>query len=125
MQDMKQIISSHNKTILESTKIKEKQGKTCNCRDKKSFPLKGQCLQKRVVYEANAEHKSCKKQDTNIGITENEFKTKYNQYTSSFRLNHNPPPPKKKKKNKKQKSTTKKTKINNKKNKKQNSHNFK
>ena len=32
MQNMKQIISSHNKTVLESTKIKEKQGKTCNCK---------------------------------------------------------------------------------------------
>ena len=30
-----------------------------------------------------------KKQDTYIGITENEFKIRYNQHTSSFRLNHN------------------------------------
>ena len=29
-----------------------------------------------------------KKQDTYIGITEKEFKTRYNQHTSSFRLNH-------------------------------------
>ena len=29
-----------------------------------------------------------KKQDTYIGITENEFKTRYNQHTSSCRLNH-------------------------------------
>ena len=38
MQNMKQIISNHNKTVLESTKIKEKQGKTCNCRDKNILP---------------------------------------------------------------------------------------
>ena len=81
MQNMKQIISSHNKTVLESTKI-------CNCRDKKSCPLKGQCLQKGVVYKATVEQKPSKKQDTYIGITENEFKTRYNQHTSSFRLNH-------------------------------------
>ena len=43
------IISNHNKTALESSKIKEKQGKTCNCRDKKYCPLKGQCLQKVTV----------------------------------------------------------------------------
>ena len=62
--------------------MKEKQGKTCNCRNKKSCPLKGQCLQKGMVY------KPSKKQDTYIGITENEFKTRYNQHTSSFRLSH-------------------------------------
>ena len=38
MQNTKQIISSYNKTELESTKIKEKQGKICNCRDKKIVP---------------------------------------------------------------------------------------
>ena len=88
MQNMKEIISNYNKTVLESTKIKEKQGKTCNCRDKKSCPLKGQCLQKGVVYKATVEQKPSKKQDTYIGITENEYKTRYNQHTSSFRLNH-------------------------------------
>ena len=86
IQNMKQIISSHNKTVLESTKIKEKQGKTCNCRDKKSCPLKGQCLQKGVVYKATVEQKPSKKQDTYIGITENEFKTRYNQHTPSLDL---------------------------------------
>ena len=35
--------SPKNKTVLESTKVKESQGKTCNCRDKQSCPLKGQC----------------------------------------------------------------------------------
>ena len=34
------------------------------------------------------EQKPSKKQDTYTGITENEFKTRYNQHTSSFRLNH-------------------------------------
>ena len=85
---MKQIISNQNKTVLESIKLKEKQGKTCNCRHKKSCPLKGQCLQKGVVYKATVEQKPSKKQDTYIGITENEFKTRCNQHTSSFRLNH-------------------------------------
>ena len=85
---MKHIISNHNKTVLESTKVKESQGKTCNCRDKQSCPLNGQCLQRGVVYKATVEQKPSKTQDTYIGITENEFKTRYNQHTSSFRLNH-------------------------------------
>ena len=33
-------------------------------------------------------HISLKIQDTYIGIIENEFKTRYNQHTLSFRLNH-------------------------------------
>ena len=53
-----------------------------------SGPLKGQCLKKGVVYKATVEQKPSKKQDTYIGITENKFKTRYNQHTSSFRLNH-------------------------------------
>ena len=88
MQNMKHIISNHNKTVLESTKVKESQGKTCNCRDKQSCPLNGQCLQRGVVYKATVEQIPSKTQDTYIGITENEFKTRYNQHTSSFRLNH-------------------------------------
>ena len=41
-----------------------------------------------MVYKATVEQKPSKKQDIYIGITENEFKTRYNQHTSSFRLNH-------------------------------------
>ena len=42
-----------------------------------------------VIYKTTVEEKaSKKKQDTFIGITENEFKTRYNQHTSSFSLNH-------------------------------------
>ena len=70
-----------NRKIISTT---TKQGKTCNCRDKKSYPLKGQCLLKVVVYRATIEQKPSKKQDNYIGITENDFKTRYNQHTSSF-----------------------------------------
>ena len=64
MQNMKHIISNHNKTVLESTKVKESQGKTCNCRDKQSCPLNGQCLQRGVVYKATVEQIPSKTQDT-------------------------------------------------------------
>ena len=74
MQNRKQIISNHNKTVLESTKVKESQGKTCNCRDKQSCPLKGQCLQRGVVYKATVGQKPSKTQDTYIGITEKSSK---------------------------------------------------
>ena len=59
MESMKQMISSQNKTILESTKMKENKEKPAT--DKKSCPLKGQCLQKGVVYKATVEQKPWKK----------------------------------------------------------------
>ena len=41
-----------------------------------------------VVYQATVVQKYTNQKDTYIGITENEFKTRYNQHTSSFRLPH-------------------------------------
>ena len=82
----KQIINSHNKTILNSAA--ENNNKLCNCREKNSCPLNGKCLQKGVVYQATVVQKHTNQKDTYIGITENEFKTRYNQHTSSLRLPH-------------------------------------
>ena len=46
------------------------------------------CLQKGVVYQATVTQTNTMREDIYIGITENEFKTRYNQHTSSFRLSH-------------------------------------
>ena len=86
MNNVQQIINSHNKTIL--TSAAENNSKLCNCREKNSCPLNGKCLQKGVVYQATVVQKYTNQKDTYIGITENEFKTRYNQHTSSFRLPH-------------------------------------
>ena len=65
MQNMKQIISSHNKSVFESIKKKEKnKEKLATAGIKKSCPIKGQCLQKEVVYKATVEQKPSIKQDT-------------------------------------------------------------
>ena len=42
MNNVQQIINSHNKTILTSTA--ENNNKLCNCREKNSCPLNGKCL---------------------------------------------------------------------------------
>ena len=76
----------NNKTIL--TSAAENNSKLCNCIEKNSCPLNGKCLQKGVVYQATVVQKYTNQKDTYIGITENEFKTRYNQHTSSFRLPH-------------------------------------
>ena len=90
MKNIETIIASHNKKIL-NTHEKEpgaKQTSTdlCNCRNKDSCPLKNECLQKSVIYEAKVTQDST--ENTYIGVTENTFKTRYNAHTSSFKLPH-------------------------------------
>ena len=75
-------------TILSKEKIKEEQLKLCNCRNRTLCPLQGNCLQKGVVYQATVTQTNTMREDIYIGIIENEFKTRYNQHTSSFRLSH-------------------------------------
>ena len=86
MNNVQQIINSHNKTIL--TSAAENNSKLCKCREKNSCPINGKCLQKGVVYKATVVQKHTNQKDAYIGITENEFKTRYKQHTSSFRLPH-------------------------------------
>ena len=69
-------------------KIKEEQIKLCNCRNRTFCPLQGNCLQKGVVYQAIVTQTNTMREDIYIGITENEFKTRNKQHTSSFRLSH-------------------------------------
>ena len=61
----------------------------CNCRQKKnSCPLDGKCLTKCAVYKATVTETDTKKQETYIGLTENEVKTRFNPHKSSFKLEH-------------------------------------
>ena len=88
MNNIHQIITSHNKTVLSNEKSEAEQTRQCNCRNKTSCPLQGKCLQKGVIYQATIMQSNTGKQDTYIGVTENEFKTRYNQHTSSFKFEH-------------------------------------
>ena len=67
--------------------------KLCNCRQKKQqknyCPLDGLCLTKCVVYKATVTETTSNNQETYIGLTENEFKTRFNLHKSSFKLKHN------------------------------------
>ena len=82
MQNMKQIINQHNAKILEPKEDKNQEERTCNCRDKKSCPLDGNCLKQCVVYQATVTTEDEKK--IYIGQTEEEFKTRYNNHKKSF-----------------------------------------
>ena len=88
MSNIKQSIANHNKTILSKEKIKEKQIKLCIGSNRTLCPLQGNCLSKGVVYQTTVTQTNTMREDIYKGTTENEFKTRYNQHTSSFRISH-------------------------------------
>ena len=88
--NVKQTISNNNHRLLQLHRMKEstQDSKLCNCRQKSSCPLDGKCLTKCVVYKATVTETTSKNQETYIGLTENEFKTRFNLHKSSFKLEH-------------------------------------
>jgi len=91
MNNTKQTIDNHNKRILQSTNDNDltsdtiNNNKTCNCRQPNNCPLNGNCLQSSVIYQATVTRKDNNTTETYIGLTENEFKTRYRNHTNSFR----------------------------------------
>ena len=89
--NVKQKISNKNRRLLQMHRMKEstQDSKLCNCRQKKnSCALDGKCLTKCVVYKATLTETISNNQETYIGLTENEFKTRFNLDKSSFKLEH-------------------------------------
>ena len=66
MNNIHQIITSHNKTVRSNEKSEAEQTRPCNCRYKTSCPLQGKCLQKGVIYQATIKQSNTGKQDTYI-----------------------------------------------------------
>ena len=85
MPNMQQLINMDNKKKLGETENPDPS--PCNCRDRNSCPLDGKCRTKNVIYQAEVKSDSGK--ETYIGLTSNEFKTRYNNHKSTFRHNKN------------------------------------
>ena len=92
MTNTKQIIDNHNKRILtasiqvdDTAAAATINNKTCNRRQKNACPLDGNCLQPSVIYQATVTRKDNNTTETYIGLTENDFKTRYRNHTASFR----------------------------------------
>jgi len=63
--------------------------KSCNCRQKITCPLNGNCLQSSVIYQATVTRNDNNTWKRYIGLTENDFKTRCRKHTASFRhANH-------------------------------------
>jgi len=82
-------MSTHNKQLLKtshqaSTHTSEpvSDNKTCNCRNSINCPLNGNCLQKTVIYQATVN--SINSKETYVGLTEQDFKTRYRNHATSF-----------------------------------------
>ena len=74
-------ISTHNRSVLQQPQAKPT--KTCNCRTPSSCPLSGECLTQSVIYKATANCEGC--EETYIGLTGDQFKSRYQNHRTSFR----------------------------------------
>ena len=91
MENMACVIKSHNKNI--TTETAENATKGCNCRDKENCPLKGNCQETSIIYNAKVTPKSdTNKSNTYIGLTEHAFKKQFSSHmfhqTSKIRKQH-------------------------------------
>ena len=69
--NMKTIIAGHNKKVLTTKDPATTKG--CNCRNKNTCPVPGECCTSKVIYHASVQHEDGKKAEY-IGNTETEFK---------------------------------------------------
>ena len=86
MPNIKAKIDKHNRKLWNK---KPKVEKTCNCRrNALPCPLQGHCLQKSIVYQADVKKNSNPLAPimTYYGLTANEFKIRYSNHKSDFRL---------------------------------------
>ena len=81
MPNLESKISAHNKSSLMNKS--QSQEKSCNCRDKQSCLLSGDCQIQNVVYQATVKGPMGK--ETYIGLTANQFETRFRNHMSSFR----------------------------------------
>ena len=82
MPNMKKILNSHNKKILSN---KTSNIKTCNCRQKDSCPLDGNCLSTNIIYKATVSTNTPTETKIYIGLCETEFKSRYANHNKAFR----------------------------------------
>ena len=81
MENVTQIIKKHNRKIIQPnlTTITS----ACNCREKPNCPLNDACLTKGTVYMAEVTTQDQKRKQY-IGMTENDFKGRFNVHKQSF-----------------------------------------
>lgn len=84
--NVKQIITTHNKNVIEKLNSKPETASTnCNCRKKDECPIRGTCTTENVVYQATVVEEGGTHTETYIGQTKNSFKKRYTLHKSTFK----------------------------------------
>ena len=81
MDSIAQNIGSHNKALL--TERNNDEAAKCNCRNKATCPVPDQCTAKCVIYQATVTSNGTS--ETYVGSTFNSFKSRLNDYHTSFK----------------------------------------
>ena len=75
MNNVKAIISNHNKVVINKSSNSPVQAiNTCNCRDKGSCPMDGKCNEQSIMYQAEVATTYSKQ--TYIGLCDKSFKSR-------------------------------------------------
>ena len=83
---MATIIKGHNAKVSNPTAPENNPNppeKTCNCRKKENCPLRGNCLQNNVIYQATVT--TANQKATYFGSCSTSFEARYNNHTASYR----------------------------------------
>ena len=83
MPNINSFINAHNRAILNESTSLIREG--CNCRNRDSCPLDGECLTKNVLYEACvSSNLPAYEKRLYIGITADAFKSRFGNHQKSF-----------------------------------------
>ena len=84
-ESMKSFINRNNQTILKKhDKRSTNDSRLCNCRNHNQCPMQGNCLQANVVDKADITTTDNNETKTYIGVTANEFNTRFRNHTKSI-----------------------------------------
>ena len=84
MPNMAAIISRHNKKLLSNRAESACITPPCNCKNKTSCPLKGNCRESSIIYKATLKSGNVEKHY--YGCSETEFKTRFYNHNQSFKF---------------------------------------
>ena len=85
MPNVKTIIDNHNKKIIKQNATQQDETTPpCNCRNKTSCPLDGECRTSNIIYKATVTTED--KTETYVGLTANEFKTRYRNHNRPLEM---------------------------------------
>jgi len=86
MRNINDIIKAHNSSLNPNDLNRIPTGTdACNCRKKDDCPLDGGCRIRSVVYQATVNTTDNQPPQSYVGLTDNEFKTRFYNHTSSFK----------------------------------------